>query len=287
MKDYLIDFYSPQGGVEFEYLDGAVYALCECDGCGLIFQRDIPNETLMERLYEFWIDSKKVFSLHQKQDGLRYYSSYAQEIMQIISYFNAVPSSLCFFDYGMGWGNWALMAKAFGCESYGTELSKDRIEYALSNGIKVIKWDAIPQHSFDFINTEQVFEHIPEPLKTLHHLKTALKTGGLIKISVPTANDIDRLLNIMDWKSPKGSRNSLNPVAPLEHINYFRRSSLVEMAEEAGMEEVYIPMVNQYSYTTDWVGMKRIAKNILFPIYRNLLKKQNYVFLRKKTNPVI
>lgn len=280
IKDYLIDFYSPQGMVEFEYLEGASYVLCECDICGLIFQRDIPNETLMERLYEHWIDPKKVFGQHQKQDGLAYYSYYAQEIMQIISYFRKVPSSLRFLDYGMGWGEWALMAKAFGCDSYGTELSVERIEYAKSNGIKVIWYDEIPQYRFDFINTEQVFEHISEPLQTLRHLKKALKADGILKISVPTANDIDRRLKIMDWTAPKGSKNSLNPVAPLEHINFFRRSSLVKMAKESGMEEISIPIKAQYRYTTDWGGAKRFAKNILLPIYRNFLKKQNYIFLR-------
>ena len=280
VKDYLVDFYSPQGMVEFEYLDGANYILCECAVCCLIFQRDIPNDILMERLYEHWIDPKKVFGQDQEQVCLEYYLSYAQEIMQIIAYIGKKPSSLCFFDFGMGWGKWALMAKAFGCDSYGAELSLERVEYAKTNGIKIIKWEEIPQRRFDFINTEQVFEHIPEPLQALCHLKTALKTDGILKISVPSANDIDRRLKIMDWKIPKGSRNSLNPVAPLEHINCFRRASLVKMASEAEMEEVFIPVKVQYRHTTDWSKPKRIAKNILLSIYRNLLKKQNYIFLR-------
>lgn len=182
----------------------------------------------------------------------------------------------------MGWGKWALMVKAFGCESYGTELSEERIKYATSNGIKVLAWDEIPKHSFDFINTEQVFEHISNPLDTFIYLKDALKSNGILKISVPTANDIKKRLKIMDWKAPKGTRNSLNPVAPLEHINYFRRNSLIKMANLAGMEEVVIPMRTQYLYTSNWRGAKRIAKNILLPIYRNVLKRQNYLFFRNK-----
>lgn len=281
IKDYLVDFYSPQGMVEFEYLEGANYALCECDACGLIFQRDIPNEFLMERLYEHWIDPKKVFSQNEQNKDLQYFSAYAQEIMQIIAYLGKNPSSLSFLDYGMGWGKWALMAKAFGCNSFGLELSKERIQQAKLNGIKVINWDDIPQCTFDFINTEQVFEHIPEPLKTLRHLSRGLKTGGVIKISVPPGNDIDRRLKTMDWKSPKNTRNSLNNVAPLEHINCFRRGSFAKMASQAGLEEVLIPIKIQYQYSTDWNGTRKIMKNILLPLYRNFLKKPNYVFLRK------
>ena len=191
------------------------------------------------------------------------------------------PSSLSILDFGMGWGAWALMAKAFGCDSFGSELSAERIQHARSNGIKVISWDEIPQNRFDFINTEQVFEHIPEPLETLRHLGSGLKTDGILKISVPFADDIERRLSLMDWKSSKGSSNSLNPVAPLEHINFFRRQSLSKMAGLAGFEELLIPIKTQIQYATKWHGAKKIAKNILSPFYRNIQKKGNHIFLRK------
>jgi len=281
IRDYLAGFYSPRGMVEFEYLEGATYNLCECDVCGLIFQRDIPNESLMERLYEHWIDPRKSFTQHQEQDGLGCYAYYAQEIMQIIAYLGKGPPSLSFLDFGMGWGRWALMAKAFGCDSFGLELSAERIQHAKSNGIKVIEWGDIPRYRFDFINTASVFEHIPEPLQTLRHLSSGLKADGLLKISVPAAPDIERRLKIMDWRSPKGSRNSLNPVAPLEHINFFRRRSLAKMAVQAGLDEVFIPIRVQYQYLTDWTGTKKIAKNLLLPLYRTFSKRHNYIFLRK------
>lgn len=283
IRDYLQDFYSPQGMVEPEYLHGVSYVLCECAACALIFQKYIPNEALTKRIYELWIDPRKAFE--QRHDSLAYYSDYAQEIMQMISYFKKKPSLLSFFDFGMGWGNWALMAKAFGCQSYGTELSEERMEHATSNGIKIIARSELPQYKFDFINTEQVFEHIAEPLKTLRHLKGALAPGGLLKLSVPTANDIERRLGVMDWKAPKDSRDSLNPVAPLEHINCFRRKSLLTMAAEAGMEEVFVPMRIQYQSATGWCGARRIVKKMLLPVYRNVFKKQNYVLLRHAAKP--
>jgi 2-polyprenyl-3-methyl-5-hydroxy-6-metoxy-1,4-benzoquinol methylase len=279
IRDFLLNLYLPQGMVEFEYLDKATYVLCECDICGLIFQRDIPNEILTERLYEHWIDPKKAFSKYQKQDA-GYYSYYKQEVMKIISYFKKEPSSLSLLDFGMGWGNWTQIAKDIGCDIYGTELSADRMEYARSNGIKAITWDEIPQYRFDFINTEQVFEHLSEPLKTLQYLKSALKTEGILKVSVPTANNIRDRLKIMDWKAPRGTRNSLIPVAPLEHINFFTRKSLLKMAEEAGMKEVVIPMRLHYKYITLCWGTKWIFKSLLYPLTWNILKSKNYVFFR-------
>lgn len=280
ISDYLTDFYSSRGKIEFEFLSGSDYILDECTNCRMIFQKEIANDDLMSRLYENWLNPEKTFNEHQKRDGLSHYAFYAQEIMQMIAYFNKRPSQLKFFDFGMGWGRWAMMAKAFGCEAYGSELSKDRIEYAKSNGITVIEWNQFPEYQFHLINTEQVFEHIPEPLETLLHLKKALIPGGLLKISVPTANDIERRLKIMDWKAGKYGKNSLNAVAPLEHINFYRRQSIVKMAEIAGLKEVLIPVKTQYQYTSEWTGLRKIAKNFYNPISKNVFKKLNYLFFQ-------
>ncbi|MDZ4664513.1 MAG: class I SAM-dependent methyltransferase [Bacteroidota bacterium] len=282
VNQYLHDFYSTQGNVEEEYLIGAEYALYKCINCNLIFQRDIPNDFLMERLYEHWLDPKKVFELNKKVEDLSYYAKYAQEVMRIIAFLDKEPSSLKILDFGMGWAKWALMVKAFGVDSYGMELSQERIQHAKENGIKVISWDEVSQHQFDMINTEQVFEHIPHPLETLRHLSGGLKKGGIIKISVPTANDIERRLKVMDWKAPKGSANSLNAVAPLEHINYFCHQTFNVMANKVGLEIVQIPLRIQYQFITDVRGLKKKLKNFVFPIFINILKKRNYVFLRKK-----
>ena len=182
---------------------------------------------------------------------------------RIISFFGAVPSSLRFLDFGMGWGKWALMVKAFGCDSYGTELSKARIDHARSNGLAVITWQDIPQHQFDVINAEKVFEHIPDPLATLRHLKKALTVGGLLRIHVPAAGNMRRRLKIMNWTAPEGSRESLNPVAPLEHINFFRRSSLTRMARESGLTEASIPITEEYGHTPD-SGAPKKGDNCIF-----------------------
>lgn len=284
IRDYLVDFYSFKNTEPFEYLKEASYVLCECEVCGLFFQRDIPNGSLLKLIYEQWIDPEIALNRYQEQGRFGHNPNNEKEICQVIAYLGKAPASLCFFDFGMGWGAWARMAKDFGCDSYGTDLSLERIKYAESKGVKVIQLDEIPHHCFDFINTEQVFEHLAEPLQTLRNLKSALKSDGIIKIGVPSAKNIQQRLRKMDWKAPKGAKNSLNSVAPLEHINCFAGVSLVKMAHEAGLEEVFVPEIVKYKHLADWSGTKKIEKNILLPIYRNLIRKQkhNYIFLRHK-----
>ena len=284
ITQYLIDFYSSQGGVEFEYLSDAEYVLCDCESCSLIFQKNIPNDTVMERLYEHWIDPMIAFENRNRRftTNPEIHTNYAKEIMIIGSCFNTSPSETRFLDFGMGWGDWLLMANGLGYESFGLELSESRIRHAESKGTKVITWEEAENLRFDFINTEQVFEHIAEPLETLKELKTLLKPGGIIKISVPTANDIERRLKLMDWGAEKGTRNSLNNVAPLEHIQCFNRSSLIKMAETAGMNEFKVPIIKQWNNSFGWFNLKGFIRNLLIPIYRNILKRQNYIFLTSK-----
>jgi len=278
IKDYVKEFYGSQGGVEFKYVNDAEYVLKECTTCNLIFQEYIPNDFLMNKLYEEWIDPKIALS-GQKEHNLNYYRKLAMEVDNIIAYFHVKPDDLSFLNFGMGWGEWNLMIKAYGSKSAGMELSQERIKHGRENAIKIIQWDEVPSNQFDFINTEQVFEHIPNPLETLKYLTLALKTNGLIKISVPNGNVAKRNLKIMDWKAGKESRNSLNIVAPLEHINCFRTKTIYYMANLCGLQQETVPFRN--------LPVRDLIKSKLKPYYYQLLrggKEGTYLFFKKRAN---
>lgn len=280
VKHYLDRFYA--GRVDHNLLAQANWTICECRVCGLLYQKEIPGESLMRELYGSWIDPQETYLSHQINDDLDLFNRYAQEISTLISHFGRPPSELRFFDFGMGWGKWALMAKGYGCASFGSELSQDRIDHAVSNGISVVGWDQLPGQDFNFINTEQVFEHIAEPLETLKHLKKSLTRGGILKISVPIARDIQTRLKVLDWKAPLESKNSLDPLAPLEHINLYSRRSILKMAELCDMEEVTMPLSRQYMFVNNWSSYRNVCRNLLLPVYRCVLKRQNYILLRHK-----
>ena len=163
----------------------------------------------------------------------------------------------------MGWGDWCRMAGAYGCTASGTELSQARIDHAQALGISVVSWEDIQEHQFDFINAEQVFEHVTDPVGTLDYLCRSLKPHGLVQISVPNGWDIKRRLVVMDWTAPKGSANSLNPIAPLEHINCFSHESLVRMAGIIGLEPVPIHTTAVHKRLLDLS-----LRDVLRPVYR-------------------
>ena len=266
IKEYLESFYSPQGGVEFEYLVNVNFTIKECNHCGLIYQKNIPNNFLMHKIYEEWLDPKKTFEMIASKSNLGYLINLMKQIINMIEYVGNIPDKLDFFDFGIGWGHWCRIAKALGCNAFGTELSQARIDYAQSLGVKVISWEEIPDYKFDLINIEQTLEHISEPLETLICLKNALKPNGILRISVPDGWDIQRRLRIGDWQTSKSSKNSLNPIAPLEHINCFNHKALVYIVNNVGLEMVRIP--EKYTFS-----LKDKIKSILKPYYY-LLRRQ-------------
>jgi 2-polyprenyl-3-methyl-5-hydroxy-6-metoxy-1,4-benzoquinol methylase len=243
IREYLVEFYAPQGGVEFDWLAGESFTLVECAECGLIYQKHIGNDALLKRLYEHWIDPAKVFALIDGRQDARYFMGLAKQVGNVIAHFGVAPGELACLDFGMGWGHWCRVARGFGCEVAGVELSEARIAHARAAGIEVLAPDDLAERQFDFINTEQVFEHLAEPFETLLLLKKSLKPRGLLGLSVPDGWGVKRRIARGDWRAPKGSANSLNAVAPLEHINCFHYRNLVRFAARAGLVERAVPDV--------------------------------------------
>ena len=271
--NYLNEFYGPLEEVDLNCLNDATYSLCLCNDCDLIFQKEIPNDFLMDRFYGHWVDPHKALIKH-KNNTLATYYNHSYELTHCISYFNQNPANLKFLDFGMGWGDWALMAKAFGCQSYGLELSLERIHHAESNGIEILDMKSITQHQFDFINAEQVFEHLANPYETLCELKKALKPNGIIKISVPKTRRINKNPEKVDWNNYSVS---LNSIAPMAHINTFRNSSLINMAERANMKELFLPINKPYR---SYKSIKNKIKEAFKPERRKYLNSNNYSFFQ-------
>ena len=184
-------------------------------------------------------------------------------------------------DFGMGWGAWCAMAMAMGCEVHGHESSPVRIAHAERAGVKVLSWDDLPQHPMDFINSEQVFEHLADPLGALTHLASALAPGGLLKISVPDGADIKRRLAIGDWDAGEDSPRSLLSITPLQHVNCFSRRSLVELARRAGLAPATLTLSELYGSNADIIAPGNLLAALTRPLGRRLFASDTYLFFER------
>jgi len=85
--------------------------------------------------------------VNRKQTA-RFFLWCSAEITRAIEWLNRLPSEIRFLDSGMGWGNWCFIAKGFGCDVYGMEISDARKEYAAASGITVVGWDELTHQRF-------------------------------------------------------------------------------------------------------------------------------------------
>jgi hypothetical protein len=182
-----------EGRADTESLGGFSYHVVRCRACALAYQRTIPGGDLLHEIYEEWIPPSEKERLHRRYD-LDHYGYLAEQVQFVVQHFGSNPYSIRVFDFGMGWGEWASMARAFGCQVTGSELSPARIQHARSIGIEVIDWNEVPNRKFHFINTEQVFEHLLEPLATLMPLVGALEDNGILRSIAASALCHQRML---------------------------------------------------------------------------------------------
>ncbi len=253
--DFLCEYY--EGRIKKDCLVDEKYEIAQCRRCGFIWQVYILDYESMEKLYNSWISLDKSFN-KKRYAQISLYSGYARQMQAIAGLLSEKPCEINLLDYGMGWGYWCFMAKAFGYNVTGFELSTERVDFARKNGIDVI--DSLPEigtDRWDYINTEQVFEHLPNPQIILDLLHGGLKNGGIIRISVPNGRGIAREIKKTGWKPSK------NAIHPLEHINCFTHKSLINFAESTGLKLIRQPFMFGHRY-----GIKSYIKGLLGRYYR-------------------
>ena len=268
-----------EGRADLAALRGFEYEIVRCVSCKLAYQRTVPSEALADQIYEIWIPPAERERLHQLYTLLDY-CYWAEQVQFVVQHFKLQPHAVRILDFGMGWSEWALMAKAFGCQVAGSELSAARLEHARSLSIETLSWEQLRDRQFHFINTEQVFEHLLEPLVVLKHLVGSLSEGGILKISVPNCRSALRSL-ARHRSFGALSETDRVPVVPLEHVNCFDYRSLVALAQFAGLRPLRPRLRLIYNSSSGWLSSRRALRLAVRPIYRHVFPKSTFVYFVK------
>lgn len=234
MADHLKQYYD--GRAPVNELGRWQYAMMECQNCGSLYQRDILNADGMAQLYDQWIPPEASFQKKRKAPVV-VRNGFARQCAQIVNMFGQPPHRIHVLDYGMGWGTWLQMARAYGLDAAGLEIAPSRIQHAQSLGLDVVNPNNIQPRSYHFINAEQVFEHIPDPVTTFRSCGLWLRQGGIIRIAVPDGRRSARRIRAKRWKPADV------PTLPLEHINVFTPKSVRQLGKEHGFVAIQPPFV--------------------------------------------
>jgi 2-polyprenyl-3-methyl-5-hydroxy-6-metoxy-1,4-benzoquinol methylase len=250
--DFIQRYYA--GRMDKAALEQATYQLARCRVCGFMWQVQILNSAGMVRLYDVWISAENSFQ--KKQDGDEA-AGYGRQTALIRAFMpQKTPADIHVLDFGMGWGYWCMAAQKAGYQVMGMEIAETRLDFARKQGVSAVsRFDELSDQLFDFINAEQVFEHIPKPLDVLNMLVAHLAPKGIVRIAVPDGAKIAQEVVEPDWKASK------NAVHPLEHINCFTRQSLAYLGRAAGLAVVAQPVMAS-------TGAKILARSLGISLYR-------------------
>ena len=231
--DFIDHYY--QHRVNRQVLEPTIYEIDRCPKCDFIWQGHILNGVGMAILYDQWISAENSF---QKKQNSGEETGYRRQVEVIQAFMPQKPlADIRVLDFGMGWGYWCMAAKQAGYQVTGIEIADTRLEFTRKQGVHAVSsLDELGTETFDFINAEQVFEHIPNPLETLKQLTARLAPYGVIRIAVPDGKNIAHEVAQTDWKASK------NAIHPLEHINCFTHNTLSFMGETAGLKVIPQPI---------------------------------------------
>ncbi|WP_411885759.1 class I SAM-dependent methyltransferase [Polaromonas sp. YR568] len=256
--------------------DAGTYALARCEGCGLVFQQQVPGDALLGEIYNGWVPGTDLEREHRDY-SLDEYRYLAEQVQFIIQHFGLPPGELDILDFGFGWAHWSRMAMAYGCNVWGVELSEERAQHGKSVGLRVVGLADLPARRFRFINTEQVFEHLTEPRAVLAQLRDALSCDGVIKISVPdAAASLKKIGQAGDFGALSAQQQM--PIAPLEHINSFSHDSLIAFGKEFGLKPLHPSFYRLYNSASGLLQLKNLARALARPVYRHIFPRSTFVY---------
>lgn len=278
--ELLLKNYAGFTSIQFSKIKKNPYKLLECKNCKHIYQQYVPNNEFAHILYEIWINPEKSFQYQQTKHSYRFFATMQYEINLLFNYYNRHPSKIRILDFGAGWGDWSILAKACGFDVYACELSQTRIKNLKKHGIKSVTLEEAKTLQFDYIRSDQVFEHLSEPLNILEELVSVLAKDGIIRIIVPNTEKFHEKLFNTELNSTTSFKNSFNQIYPLEHINCFTPKNLKLLGENCRLKKFTFPLNVEYASSTNW-RIGNIISNLYKPIINKYFKEKNNMCFKK------
>lgn len=178
------------------------YEVARCDLCQLLFQRFVPCDASLARLYGAW-----------NPDPPR---PARAERMRLSG---ALPERI--LDLGAGDSRFCTTAHAAGCQVVAVDIAEERLATLRAQGIEAHRSvEDAPADGFGLVRCHQIVEHLPRPYETLRTLTDRLAPGGRLELCVPDATGCAKALQRPFWNAAD------SVLRPLEHLNGFTLQAL-------------------------------------------------------------
>ena len=255
------------------------YEIRHCPASGLCFQTWVLDDNELAGLYSPSSDAGFFLAAIGRQK-LHWFAHMTEEIL-VMRQMVAAKTPVV-LDFGCNWGKWASMALAHGCDVYGVEVNCGAAAFCAARGIKMISREQVRGMHFDFINVDQVIEHLSDPLGVTNALADALKPGAFMKLGTP---DNPRLPQQLRAAQASGDNTvldakTIDPLIPLQHVNLFSNASLKFLAGQIGLRPVRLPFWKWVGAGQLWNLPRQFNRNIVTPFKRRRMRG-TYLWLQK------
>lgn len=223
-----------------------------CCMCGLLFAHPLPSSEELDRFYQGF--------LYRKPDRHKLVQLIDERKRELVALFGLqrepqTSNVRTFLDHGGGTGLAYAAANQLGCESWFAEMDRQAIAYVSEQfGLTPSRLAAdLSAHasSFDYILSDNVIEHVPDPVELIRSLFAALRPGGVLIVKTPNASATDmyfyprvwwrymkKVVRANGWKRACSMLTDC-PVwccDPPRHLYSFSASALERMAKRAGID---------------------------------------------------
>jgi len=192
--------------------DGSI-SLYQCRSCKTVYLANY-KQSYDDSLYAYY----------QKSQGKNKEELYnpltRKSCKQVLRLLTSYGGGRSILDVGCGKGDFVDAALSEGYKVEGIELSQPAVDIAQGFGLPVSHLDffsnKIEESSRDIVTMFEVIEHLPDPVAFLRRAEMVVRPGGLIYMTTPNFNSLDRRVFGSQWKA-----------IHREHINYFTPSTLL------------------------------------------------------------
>jgi len=218
-----------------DYLYGVEgrFAVQRCGNCGLVYLSPRPTRAAIGRYYPPSYSPYRPAIQDERSAAMRWMRrrKLVKRRQAVERHAPRRPGDL--LDVGCSTGIFMDEMRSAGWRVTGVEMVREAAEYAHARfGLPVVEGDLLevglaPQ-SFDAITLFDVLEHTFEPAAVLHRAEELLRPGGIVALTLPNWESLDRRLFGKYWVGFDAPR----------HLSVFPRGVLVGMLEQAGLRVV-------------------------------------------------
>jgi 2-polyprenyl-3-methyl-5-hydroxy-6-metoxy-1,4-benzoquinol methylase len=222
-----------------------------CASCALLFAYPVPTPEQLEAFYQGFLYRRPA-----RKDLPRLLAERQRELVSLFGMdAPGARAGRTFLDHGGGTGAAYAAAQRIGLESSFAEMDRQAIAYVTEEfglpSSRLVNHLAEHPGQFDYVLSDNVVEHVIDPVTLIRELVASLKPGGVLVIKTPHAAASDTYFYPRVWSAYAQKAAKFNgwskalemlirePIwccDPPRHLYSFSKQSLASMARRAGLD---------------------------------------------------